>query len=228
MKKILLSATALTALSFSAFAADLPSRQAPQAFAPAPIFTWTGFYVGGTVGAVGLSTNYNIDDYSNQNAKGTGGGALAGLTVGYNYQIGAVVLGAEADYSLSTAGNSASGLNIPGASADMKSFGTLRARVGYTVDRVLVYVTGGLAVANLKGSSFDYYLDSDCRAGFSRTKLGWTLGAGVEYALTSHISLKAEALYADFGKKSAMNSCGCRHSFKNTATVARVGMNYKF
>jgi outer membrane immunogenic protein len=231
IRNALLGSVAAIAISTSAFAADLAAMRAPL-YAPAPIFTWTGFYIGSTVGAVGLQTKYRADDSTGDladSATGTGGGALVGATAGYNYQMGAVVLGIEGDYSFSTAGNSGSGFGIPQASAQMRSFGTVRGRLGLAVDRTLFYVTGGVAFANLKGSSTNFLVNnSSCIAGFSGNSTGFVVGGGVEYALTDHVSLKVEGLYTDLGRKSAVNALGCNATFKNTATIGRVGLNYKF
>jgi outer membrane immunogenic protein len=58
---------------------------------------------------------------------------------------------------------------------------------------------------------------------------GWTIGGGLEQALTDHITVKVEALYVDLGTKHGCdNKCGCRTSFKNNAVVGRVGLNIKF
>jgi outer membrane immunogenic protein len=230
MKNRLLLATALTALSFSAFAADLPARTfAPVA--PAPIFSWTGFYVGGTVGAIGATTRYSGSDYSYGFSKNDAQsyGAVAGVTAGYNYQIGSMVLGLEADYSFSSAKNSFGSSDYVTGQTKIDSLGTVRARFGYAIDRTLLFATGGLAFGKVQSKTFLYHDSADCRSGFNKTQFGWTVGAGVEHALTQNLTIKAEALYVDLGsKKNVSNNCGCSTSFKNTATVARVGVNFKF
>jgi len=229
MKNRLLLATALTALSFSAFAADLPARTfAPVA--PAPIFSWTGFYVGGTIGSASITTKYSSSDFGDWSSNSSqGAGILAGVTAGYNYQIGSIVLGVEADYAFANAQNSYGSYYVSNQSK-LDSFGTLRARFGYAFDRTMVYATGGLAFGQVQSKSFLYYDSADCRSGFKKTAFGWTVGAGVEHALTKNLTIKAEALYADLGSKKNVENgdCGCRTSFKNTAAVARVGINFKF
>lgn len=231
MNKLLAAASVLAISTATSFAADLPMKAPYRAVEAAP-YSWNGFYLGATVGAVGLATDNRADYYTGDlslAANGRGGGALAGITGGYNYQMGTWLLGVEADYSWGTAGNSAQGYGIPGASTEMSTFGTVRARFGYVFDRAVVYATGGAAFAHLKGSLQNYYVNvNGCTASFSRNRTGWTAGGGIEYALNNHFSVKAEALFADFGKVSTVNGCGCGATFKNTATVGRVGLNYKY
>jgi outer membrane immunogenic protein len=233
MKQHLL-ASALCVLPFAASAADLPMKTPYRSVEPAP-FTWTGFYLGAAVGAAGLSTDYRVaSGFSGESCfcdggKGSGGGALAGVTAGYNYQMGTVVLGVEADYSWSNAGNSGQGGGMPAASSEMTGFGTVRGRVGYAFDRALIYATGGLAFAHFNQSSVNCFLNSGgCMATFSGNRTGWTAGGGIEYALNNHFSVKAEALWADLGTVTTTVPFGNLASFKNTVEVARVGLNYKF
>ena len=235
MKNQLLIATALTALSFSALAADLPARTFAPA-SPAPIFSWTGFYVGGTIGA--LTADFKSTDsyqsYSNSTyyygSKGTPTSVTVGATIGYNQQFGSMVAGLEADYNFAkgTTNNVYDGYARDGKST-FGSFGTVRGRLGYAMDRTLFFVTAGLAVADIKGKS-----GYSCTTGFSKQKFGWVAGGGVEYALTNSLTVKAEALYADFGSMSASKTYGyqgCAHQTfksKTTAVIGRTGLNFKF
>eukprot|EP01037_Dinobryon_pediforme_P018857 gene18857-biopygen11486 len=232
MKKILLSATALVALSASGFAADLPSRVSPVA-APLPVFTWTGLYVGGTVGMVSLGTKAH-ESYSSgtevSNVSGSGSGATLGGTIGYNYQIGAAVVGLEADYGFASAKNTHND-NHWGNYGDssISSMGTVRARLGYAFDRTLLFVTGGYAFAQLNNAFGNDYPNPSYSYSSKGTAHGWVLGAGVEHAITNNITVKAEALYADLGKRHGYDGdCGCQTTFKNTVTTVRIGANYKF
>ncbi len=229
-KTLLLATASVVAISSGAMAADLPSKKGAAA-APLPVFTWTGFYVGASVGTVSSMTDYSSADYGSWEKSSTqGSGALAGLGAGYNYQYGNVVVGLEGDYSFATAKSGFGDSNYVAGESKLTGFGTLRARFGFALDRTLVYATGGLAIANLQSKTVLYNDDADCRSAFKKASFGWTAGAGVEHALSNNVTLKIEALYADFGKKSVLNSdnCGCTTSFKNTAAVARVGLNYKF
>jgi outer membrane immunogenic protein len=229
MKKTLLAATAILALSASAYAADLPSRThaAVAPMATPPVFTWTGFYVGGSLGMLRDTQKVSDpNDWIAYNYKRSSDGGLFGLNAGYNWQRGALVLGLEADIAAAT--NSTSGNGAHTYSGKLKSLGTVRARVGYALDRALFYVTGGLAYGDVSNTAVG---DGDAGA-ISRTsgwQTGWTLGAGMEYAVAPHWTVRAEALYVDLGKKTGNAGPYCSAvSFKNTDVVARVGVNYKF
>src|SRR5215207_9674359 len=142
MRKLVLSLLTATALATAAVssvsAADLPTRAAPPVFAAVPVFTWTGFYVGGNLGwgwrdddtetvvltgpgiPAGLVGTLNFDNGNDGNF--TGGGQI-----GYNYQIGSFVIGAEADIqwidtddnnAVFVAGPGNTGLFVPGEFED--------------------------------------------------------------------------------------------------------------
>jgi outer membrane immunogenic protein len=175
MKKLLIASVASFALLGAAQAADLPSTSEPAftpAPAPAPLFTWTGFYGGINVG-------YGFGQFTGAGAAlDNADGFLGGLQAGYNYQINNIVVGLEGDWQLA---------NIEDGPASIENFGTVRARLGFAADRFMPYVTGGYAFANT---------DVAGESGFHN---GWTVGAGVEYAWTDNITTKLEGLYADFG-----------------------------
>jgi outer membrane immunogenic protein len=201
-------------------------------FVPPPAFTWTGFYIGGTVGAISLSTQYSDPpDVGLPSQTNLGGGALVGATVGYNYQMGNIVLGLEGDWSYAGAQTTfLDGDYYYRGYTKLTSLGTARVRLGFTPwDRTLLYATGGFAWGTLNGNlGYDYPLSS-CATGFSGTSTGWTIGGGIEQAITDHITLKAEALYVDLGTSHGYDGYyDCQTSFKNTAVVGRVGLNFKF
>ncbi|AMJ60820.1 outer membrane protein [Bosea sp. PAMC 26642] len=234
MKKYLLSGVAALGLiaAGSASAADLPSRKGPVA-APiyAPIFTWTGFYVGANAG-------YAWGQIDSTNLGVIGGGApgvfgfddpdgfIGGGQVGYNYQIGQWVIGAEADFQGSdlkaVATNPALGLR---ASNEINYFGTVRARVGYAFDRFLPYVTGGFAYGNVKNKlTAPGFAFSD-----DNTQYGWTVGGGLEYAFTNNLSAKVEYLYVNLDKESyRIPGATLNTDVETKFSVVRAGLNYKF
>jgi hypothetical protein len=155
MKKLLLALMTAGAIvsGASVQAADLGVRAAPPALVPAPVLTWTGFYVGvnggggwgqtahdftGVVGGLGAATG---------NFKANGG--LAGGTVGYNYQAGAWVGGIEADFDWANIKGTFTAA-IPAVatgslSTELKWLNTVRGRVGYTWGPSMIYITGGAA-----------------------------------------------------------------------------------
>jgi outer membrane immunogenic protein len=210
MKRILRASVAVGALAGfigSALAADLP-RQAPMYKAPAyvaPVFNWTGAYIGINGGGGWGRSNYaDVEKYDVS-------GGMIGATVGYNWQFGTWVVGLEGD---------ADWANIKGSGvfAETKNdfLATIRGRLGYSFDRFMPYVTGGLAVGNVKASDI---------WGFSKdqTNAGWTVGAGVEFAFAPQWTAKIEYLYVDLGD---VDLAGLKTDFYSN--VVRGGVNYRF
>jgi outer membrane immunogenic protein len=223
MKKILLSSVALLGLSASAFAADLPSRRAPApAFVAAPVFTWTGFYVGVNLG-YGWGNNDNDTIVVPAGTPGFGpagatavfgdsdnDGVLGGAQIGYNWQTGMFVFGIEADIqaadmgggsrgvALVTAGAAPAGFTFARTGGGLDWFGTVRARAGIAFDRTLVYATGGWAFGGGDDNSCGgVFAAGVVGCGDDDTRSGWALGGGVEYAFTNNLTLGVEGLYVN-------------------------------
>src|SRR5690349_8999500 len=180
MKKFLLTGAALAVLAVAtpALAADMAARgPVYKAPAAAPLFNWTGFYAGAHVG-------YGWGDASGLSTDGWFGGGQ----IGVNYQFAPNwVWGVEADIS----GGEIDGGNAAASRFKNDVFGTARLRLGYTVDRVMFYGTGGLAWADSKATLVGV---SD-----SQTNFGWALGAGIEYAFAPNWTAKIEYMHADYG-----------------------------
>ncbi|MEW6255014.1 MAG: outer membrane protein [Pseudomonadota bacterium] len=209
MKSVFLIGATLGALAGgSAMAADLarPSPATVPVAQPAPVFSWTGFYIGGNAG---YSWGSDSGALGGLNADGW----LAGGQIGYNYQFqNNVLVGLEADIQGGDVSGGALGLD-----SKLDYLGTVRARVGYAFDRVLPYVTGGLAYG--RNSITDYGFES------ANTHVGWTAGGGIEYALTNNWTARAEYLYTDLGSKTYDNIGA---DVGVTSSSARLGINYKF
>ncbi len=170
MKKYLLASVAALGIiaAGAASAADLPSRKGPVA-APVyipPVFTWTGFYVGANAG-YGWG-NVNANGFANV---GDLDGFVGGGQIGYNYQMGQFVLGLEADLQ---GADLSSGNNLGLVRVKTDYFGTVRARVGFAIDRFMPYVTGGWAYGNVKTSIPALAFSND-----SSHTGGWTVGGGI-------------------------------------------------
>ena len=208
-KRLLLSGIALAALAIAApaSAADVPMRGPVYKAAPVSLFNWTGFYIGGNAG-------YGWGDSDNLAPSGWSGGGQ----VGYNWQYAPNwVFGLEADLSGSNL-NDSNAVGAPLVNSKVNYFGTARARLGYTVDRVMVYGTGGLAWAHNRVN--DGLVQDD------QTQVGWTAGAGVEYAFSPNWSTKLEWLYADYGNKTYALSVPTRVDL--TDNTVKLGLNYRF
>lgn len=259
MKKIV-ALLAMTVLSGQAFAADA-IVSAPE---PAPVeysaFSWTGGYLGAHAG-YGWGHTQDINNTGSPKKKMKGG--FGGLQAGYNWQFdNNVVLGAEADVSFGKIkknwSDMAEGTDLWSANSTyytedkIGTHGTVRARLGYAVDRFLPYVTGGLAWADTKntlGCSGIKPINPNAgnctgkvgkpmfETSESKTRIGYTVGAGLEYAVTDNWTIKGEYIYSNFGKKNVTltdpNLSGAdlvknERRFKTDLSEVRIGVNYKF
>jgi outer membrane immunogenic protein len=218
MKNYLLSGVAALGLiaAGAASAADLPSRKGPVA-APiyAPVFTWTGFYVGANAGYAFGNVKAGAFALPRTVAIGDIDGFIGGGQVGYNYQMGQFVLGLEADLQ----GGDLNSSNGFGDRVRTDYFGTVRARAGLAVDRFMPYVTGGWAYGNVKTTIAGIGSTDKTHTG------GYAVGAGLEYAFTNNLSAKIEYLYVDLGEKSVFNT-GVKVG--TDFSVVRAGLNYRF
>jgi outer membrane immunogenic protein len=225
MQRSLYAGVAIVLSSISAYAADAPVRgpvKAPVAVA-APLFNWSGFYYGVQGGyAWGDSTHTNsATGASSGNIDANG--VLLGGTVGANWQTGGLVTGVEADLAWANAdGSGGNVVACAGAcSTEVNWLGTGRVRAGFALDAYLFYATGGAAFAGVEGG----------QAGFTskdKTRVGWTVGAGVEAAATRNWTTKVEYLYADLGDKGAYTTPAGSYNVDLKSHIVRMGLNYKF
>jgi outer membrane immunogenic protein len=243
MKKFLLGGIALAALMAAApaGAADMraPAYKAPPP--PAPMFTWTGFYIGGHVGAGWGDKHW----YSGSTAPGLDqgfhhvGGGLGGGQIGFNYQVSNWVLGIEADYSAAnlTGRHTDVGFTLFGADevnrSQVKSVATVAGRLGYAWDRVLVYAKGGGAWARDKYVATNVLQPDAELAGASETRSGWMAGLGLEYAFAHNWSVKFEYDYLDLGtKRSRFTGPTLAVPFDEDIaqklSLFKIGINYRF
>jgi outer membrane immunogenic protein len=232
MKRILFATVAIATLGLAqaANAADLPRRGAAMAPAPiytaAPLFTWTGLYAG-----VNFGYGFGKFNGANGGTFGKADGGLVGATLGYNYQVGQTVFGLEGDYGYDGAKNTnivpgrGLGAGVASASGKITDMLTARARLGYSVDRALLFVTGGYAGASVKTG----IVDPTIPASFSNSswRNGYALGGGLEYAFTQNISAKAEYVYTSFGSKTEL-SAPWMSTVGAHQNLVRGGVNYRF
>jgi outer membrane immunogenic protein len=273
---------ALGLLSSAALAADLPNTKGPPAFAPPPppAFSWTGFYVGGEIGArwsdptwstTCLSPGFagvvcpgapselplfgfnNPENFDSVSVKG-------GPFVGYNFQIGSQwVVGVEGDWQYGE--NRRTNTGIPGAenpavagSPGLDSStvredwdASIRARAGFLVmPNLLVFGTGGAAFTHVSatalcGTAFPigWCVGIDPFFGIpqtsSATRVGWTVGGGLEYMIAPNWLIRAEYRYADYGSFSSTffsgvlgNEDAISFNTRLRSNTASVGLSYKF
>ncbi len=220
MRKILLSTVAIAAMTGTAFAADLPStKSAPVYVAPVSAYNWTGFYAGVEGGYDFYSANYVGAGHNNANA-----GLLGGL-VGYNYQVNQFVLGLEGDAGGLLGANHT--LISPGNGSIRTNgsyFGDIRGRVGYAIDRALLYVAGGAAFGDVNSKFYD--TNGAWLGTTNARRVGWTIGGGGDYAFTPNWIGRIEYRYANLGTYTDNVVYG--GSVRNNSNAVLVGLMYKF
>jgi outer membrane immunogenic protein len=221
MKRFWLACAAVAALTSAAAAADLP-RPAPAPYykappAYAPIYNWTGFYIGVNGGG----------GFGRSAWDSTGGfdlsGGLVGGTVGYNYQMGQFVLGVEGDIDWANINGTTTAFCTLGCKTNDTWLSTVRGRLGYAADRFLPYVTGGAAFGDIRASTPGF-------PGNSSTNTGWTIGGGIEGAIAGNLTAKVEYLYVDLGSFNCGISCGAAvtDNVSFHTNILRAGLNYRF
>jgi outer membrane immunogenic protein len=238
----------LSAISTS-YAADLPVRSAPP-LAPviaAPIFTWTGFYVGVNGGYgwgdVELQSGTIPGIAGPQNVDVEADGFIGGAQAGYNVQLGSFVVGAEADIQYSGVEESRNlTIAVPGSDitvagqveGELEWFGTVRARLGYAIGTVLPYVTGGVLYGDVKGTASGTATGTIGGVPVTRTEsfsasetfATWVVGAGVEVAFTPNVSFKGEYLYSNIDVDRTISNVPA--SAELDLHIVRAGVNYRF
>jgi outer membrane immunogenic protein len=263
MKKLFLASVVFGAFVTSAIAADKRVKaRILKAPPPAPVYNWTGCYIGGSAGGIwGQSSSIDVtfvDGGATGAVAAAAAGAiplhfndnasswLAGGQLGCNYKVAPNwVVGLETDISgtqldggqtINTAVAGFFPLTSTGSDS-MTWIGTTRGRLGWAHDNVLVYATGGGAYANVNHT----YVQNNVAGGGSvaiaatdsATESGWTAGGGIEVGFGAW-SVKGEYLYYDLGSHT-LNAPNPRApatvfsaQYKDTGSIARVGLNYHF
>jgi outer membrane immunogenic protein len=228
MKKFLLGAAALAAFAGPAFAADMPARtysKAPPPYtAPAVVYNWTGFYIGGHVG--GAFTD-------GTNLLGSDARFLGGVQGGFDYQFAPNwVMGVEAQYSW-LGGGTNNGVVFPTGTVvtgNSDQLGSVTGRLGYTWGPALLYAKGGYA---WRGNDNIGVSVAGLPAAFTTSgnqKNGYTVGGGLEYMFAPNWSAKAEYQYYNFGSTTftsgPVDIVGAK--FRDDEHTVKVGVNYRF
>jgi len=242
MKKICVVGAAILALAITpAVAADMAPRPVytKAAPVPAPLYDWSGVYIGAHVGygwadpAITPLVGGPISNHPQPS------GVMGGGQIGINWQTGPWVLGAEADASWGDLDDTrtctlvTSGLTLSCRGAP-KYFGTIDARLGYAVDRVLLYAKGGAAWSHedftQTGITLPLCTGTPCTG--SVFQWGWNAGVGLEYALTRNWTAKVEYDFMDFDHADNVSVTNgvSTNTFQITKTIQTVqfGINYKF
>lgn len=226
-----------------ASAADLPSMKAPPAYAPPP-WTWTGWHVGvsGAYGGGNAYTNSNIWAFGARGAAfsidrsvGTSG-FLVGVQSGFTWQLpNNYVVGYESEFNYADvrSQNAWNGWGFGGGAGrvGIQWFGAERLRFGYAFGRFLPFVTGGVSYARFRNDGGAFFGGFALPSNASRWHAGWTVGAGVEYAMWDKLSIKAEYLFSQIaGPSRASFAPGFFNSYRVRdfdTHIVRVGLNYQ-
>jgi outer membrane immunogenic protein len=232
MKKTVLAISLVLFATGTAFAADIAPRYTK---APAPLYNWTGFYVGGNLGGQWgsadptTSTVYSPSGYFAMSSvpaiNGVGSqhvnssSVTGGFTAGYNWQVNNAVFGLEGDINYFGFKGSASGSAVypcctwsgftVASSVSADWLATIRGRIGFlATPNWLLYATGGVAIADVRGdfTFTDTYAAATESGAIRDTRIGWTAGLGSEYAVGNGWSVKAEYLYVDLGRTSVTSA----------------------
>jgi outer membrane immunogenic protein len=217
----------------------------------APVYNWTGFYIGVNGGAAGHEATTNdlngwgglgTPPYVSPWFKSNTTSATFGGQAGYSWQMRNFVFGVEGDVNYVGASqtfvppNSLATTCGPGcvatATNELTWLATFRGRAGFAVDRILFYCTAGVAVGQVS-NSWGWDFVSPIRNSFSssETRTGYVVGGGIEAMLTQYVSLRAEYLHVNLGtSRSTINPFGTPFTseFTNTANIGRVGLNFRW
>jgi outer membrane immunogenic protein len=215
------------------------------AYAPA-LYDWTGFYIGGHLGA-DLLSDTNTQNGASSTAPATNlpsaihnsaAGFAGGGQIGLNYQFASWVVGAEASISATNLSTSATGLTSIPDTVRMTSapldFGAVTGRIGYAFNTLLPYVKGGVAAMQAHYTQdtivfvpLPLVLGTTATQEIKDTRTGFTAGFGVEYGLTENFSAKLEYDFYDFGTKT-YNFTTTPVSIRSDLHVLEFGLNYRF
>lgn len=226
MKRALVVALGmLTLAALPAAAADLPYRMPTKApVMVAPAWSWAGFYIG-VNGGFGWARTEHVDTAGVTSGTFNQRGGMIGGTLGYNWQMGGAVLGLEGDFDWARInGTTPCGVGV-NCFTEMKSFSTVRGRLGWANGNWMPFITGGLALADIRaGQTLVGVTATD------QWRAGWTIGGGLEVLFAPGWSAKAEYLFADFGG-SAVSYNGLPVNVnvaERNVNVIRGGINYHF
>lgn len=195
-----------SALAFAAMATATHAADSIGAEQPIAGYDWSGTYIGVQGGGAWAKAADSVDYVR------LSGGALGGYA-GANWQSGNLVFGIEADAIHSWNDGTIFGVGI---GTDWQA--SVRGRLGYAMDRALIYGAGGIAISRVTVDASPAFVVKD-------TFTGWTLGGGVEYALSQNWTTRVDYRYSDYGKSGFGLGIG---EVKLTEHALRFGVGYKF
>jgi outer membrane immunogenic protein len=241
----------------------------PPVFVPPPFTWtgfYVGLNAGASFGTGNRTTTLSVPSFLNNflvaswpgNLGSNNTGFIGGGQAGYNWQTGAFVLGVETDFDGTTQGKTFNFTSLPfaattplpgdilsvNAKANLDWLGTTRARLGFVAtpdNRLMIYATGGVAYGGGSSSftAFDTQNDLLFTGSPSSSRVGWTIGAGLEYAITNNWTIKGEYLYYNLGSTTftsvptgafatAFPGIVATNKYTFDGSIVRAGVNYKF
>lgn len=254
MKKLIgvLAGIAAGALFSTAAVADgmRSMKDAPVAVASCGVtpVNWSGAYAGLQLGVANYRSAVTLEDILGLASQREESGFTIGGTIGHNWQRCNTVFGIEAEFNWTDVDRSW-GINLAGlgappplanlfnAKSSIEWYGAVKARGGYAFDNMLLYLTAGIAFAEIEHSGLDTIVR---RVGFnsSDTRFGWVVGAGTEYALTKNITWRNEATYTRFEDKDfnlalggllgAPPNAALKLNAQDELWMLRTGFSFKF
>ena len=201
------------------------------------VYNWTGFYIGGHLGANWGFTSWTFDG-AGTTTDPHFAGFLGGGEIGYNYQVGKWVFGVEGDVSWTNAHGARPCPNgfFHNCEISVHWLSTATARIGYAYwDRLLVYAKGGVAIARDR-AQFVCNTNSQptivpvvgCPSqSDSKTKAGWTVGWGSEFGLTQNVWINGEIMYFNLGTD-RYNMAGILADVQRDGLISTVGLRFRF
>ncbi|MEX3008811.1 outer membrane protein [Hoeflea sp. TYP-13] len=213
--------------AYSADAIVEPPQQ-PLA-APVELYDWTGFYAGAYAGGGWGDVDFSFPTVPSASTTDVDG-ALVGGQIGYNYQTGNWVIGAEADMAWSGIDGSSLCPNPAfNCNADIDWLATVRGRVGFASNNFLIYATGGLSVADVDYVATSVATGVPFGPTISDTATGYNVGGGAEWGFYQNWSAKIEYLYHDFGDTNlTAASFGSAGTADLDMHTVKFGLNYRF
>ena len=247
MKRLLtyLATAAMMLSPLAVRAADLAVKAPPP---PPPIFSWTGFYIGGNIGGAWSNNRWTDTVFLTNFNNGNNGVFIGGGQIGGNYQVGQFVIGGEWDFDWAANNNNSAAIGIPGVGAiavtsNNRWITTVAARFGFTVDRWLVYGKGGAGWVgnnNLTVTNLATGVSLTCGTFTTLTNCGnntdgWLAGVGVEYAFANNWTVKFEYDYLGLGNRNLFIPATAPILANDTfydqhrnVQMVKVGFNYLF
>jgi outer membrane immunogenic protein len=229
------------AFSVSAFAADNVHPAEPPPMQSSPIWNRTGIYIGGHIGGLRFqSRDWTVRTpggafYGQSIGSHDANGWIGGIHVGYHYQLAkGFLIGLQGDYAWGDASGNHDSERETGVAyhSKVKSLATITGRLGYAVNRLLGYIRGGVAWERNDFWATTTILGTAYTA--DATLLGWTLGAGAEYAFTQRLFGFIEYDYYNFGTRNIAFTpqvSGLPTGYLDitqTTSAVRIGVSYRF